>query len=109
MCIMEVRAGQRSDTIAQALAHNVSTIERDLDMFEVLLKAREDYECLKTVMRAHESLKRAYADLLMQFGIELAKHVEDHEGHVHQHNGSERTFVEEAHHSAQLARRYETR
>jgi|ERR1043166_5310238 len=126
MCIMEVRPGQKSSTIAQAMAHNVSTIERDMDMFEELLKAREDFESLDTVQEAHLMLKRAYANLLMQFGIEVAKEIEgNHIAHLHSHesgevhshdnsaekhdHGTERTFIEQAHHDAQLARKYETR
>lgn len=110
MCIMEVRVGQRSSTIAQALAHNTSTVERDLDMFEVLLKARGDVASLATVKDAHEHLRRAYATLLAQFDYEVADEVADAEGHVHGHDhGNERTLVEVAHHDARLARQYETR
>jgi hypothetical protein len=112
MCIMEVRPGQRSDTIAQACAHNTSTIERDLDMFEELLKARRDSLTLSQVEYAHDHLRKAYASLLAVFGIEVGKVVEDPEGHVHEHDGehgSERTLIGVAHHDAGLARRYETR
>lgn len=112
MCIMEVRAGQKSSTIAQAVAHNTSTIERDLDMFEELLKARQDHESLAMVQHAHNHLKSAYAALLLQFGTEVAIEVQDDKGHVHTHdaqNGQERSFVEQAHHDASLARRFETR
>lgn len=110
MCIMEVRAGQRSSTIAQALAHNTSTVERDLDMFEELLKARGDHESLATVLHAHDHLRKAYATLLAQFGMEVAAEVADPAGHVHDHDhGSERSLVDQAHHDASLARRYETR
>jgi hypothetical protein len=119
MCIMEVRQGQQSSTIAQAMAHNVSTVERDLDMFELLLKARGDSVSLATVTEAHEHLRKAYAGLLMQFGIEVAEEVRN--GHSHTHltdashvlnsdiKGNERSFIETAHHDANLARRFETR
>jgi hypothetical protein len=109
MCIMEVRPGQQSSTIAQAMAHNTNTVIGDMDMLEELLKARGDFESLATVQHAHGHLKSAYAGLLMQFGTEVAKEVQDENGHVHQSVGNERTFVEQAHHDAKLARRFETR
>ena len=112
MCIMEVRPGQRSSTIAQAMAHNTSTIVGDLDMLLELLKARKDRESLDAVEKAQSYLSRAYAILLTQFGMEVANETMDHEGHVHTHDeqiGHERTFVETAHHDAQLGRKYMTR
>lgn len=110
MCIMEVRPGQHSSTIAQALAHNCSTVERDMDMFELLLQARGETDMLADMQGAHEHLRKAYATLLAQFGIEVAKAVQDSEGHVHNHDhGNERTLVEVAHHDATLGRRYMTR
>lgn len=110
MCIMEVRAGQKSSTIAQAMAHNTSTIERDLDMFEKLLEARGQLEMLSDVRHAHDHLRKAYAGFLEVFGIEIAAEVQDSEGHVHNHDhGNERTLVEVAHHDATLGRKYMTR
>lgn len=110
MCIMQVRPGQAASTIAQAMAHNVSTVERDMDMFEELLKANQDWESLRTVQHAHEHLRKAYADLLMQFGIQVAREIQDPDGHVHDNDhGNERSLVEQAHHDATLARRFETR
>ncbi len=110
MCIMEVRPGQHSSTIAQALAHNVSTVERDMDMFELLVEARGDAAMLADLHGAHDHLRKAYATLLATFGIEVAKAVQDGEGHLHTHeHGNERTLVETAHHDAGLARKFETR
>lgn len=116
MCIMEVRPGQRTATIAQALAHNTSTIERDLDMFRKLLEARKEGDHVELVNRAQKLLNEAYAIFLEQFGEFVAEevnpdssvhtHTNDHE---HEQIGHERTFVEQAHHDAQLARRFETR
>jgi len=106
MCIMEVRPGQRTATVAQAMAHNTSTIERDLDMFRKLLEARNEGEHLALVEKAQEYLNRAYAIFLEQFGEFVAE--EDNLDGTHTH-GNERTLVETAHHDAQLARRYETR
>lgn len=109
MCIMEVRPGQRTATIAQALAHNTSTIERDLDMFRKLLEARKEGDHVELVNRAQKLLNEAYAIFLEQFGEFVAEEVNP-DNHVHtDDHGHERTFVEQAHHDAQLARRFETR
>lgn len=119
MCIMEVRPGQRTATIAQALAHNTSTIERDLDMFRKLLEARKEGEHVELVNRAQKLLNEAYAIFLEQFGEFVAEevnpdnhvstHTNEHKHDDHDNHGHERTFVEQAHHDAQLARRFETR
>lgn len=113
MCIMEVRAGQNTATIAQAMAHNTSTIERDLDMFRKLLQARKEGKHLELVETAQKLLSEAYAIFLEQFGEFVAEQVNP-DTHVHTHtnegdHGHERTFVEQAHHDAGLARKYETR
>lgn len=109
MCIMEVRPGQTTATVAQAMAHNTSTIERDLDMFRKLLEARKEGVHLTLVNRAQSLLHEAYAIFLEQFGEFVAEEVNP-DTHVHtEQNGHERTFVEQAHHDAQLARKYETR
>ena len=107
MCIMEVRPGQRTATVAQAMAHNTSTIERDLDMFRKLLEARKDGAHVAMVDRAQGLLKEAYAIFLEQFG-EFVAEEDNSDTHVHDHS-HERSFVERAHHDAQLARKYETR
>lgn len=110
MCIMEVRPGQHSATIAQAMAHNTSTIERDLDMFLELVRARRDHMAEATLAQAQHHLRAAYAILLSEFGVEVAAVVADGDGHVHtSDHGEERSLVEVAHHDASLARRFETR
>ena len=115
MCIMEVRPEQRASTIAQAMAHNVSTIDRDLEMFVELLRARVHHDpdataALDSVLSAQRQMHRAYAQLLTVFGEEVAREVATPEGHVHDHDhGHERSLVEQAHHDAGLARRFMTR
>lgn len=116
MCIMEVRPGQRATTIAPAMAHNVSTAERDLEMFRALLTARRDRgdqhaaDVLDQIEQAQDHLHRAYAGLLSVFGQVVGRDSMDAAGHVHiDSTGHERTLIEQAHHDAQLARRYETR
>lgn len=102
--------------MAQAMAHNASTVERDLDLFESVLAARArhgDHEAgaiLTEVQHAHEHLRHAYAGLLGVFGQEVGSEAADPDGHVHDHDhGNERSLVATAHHDAGLARRYETR
>ena len=92
MCIMEVRPGQRSSTIAQACAHNLSTVDRDLDMFRPLLAARGETELLALVNDAAEHMHAAYAQLLAVFVDEITTEVRVHGDHDHgDHNhGTER-------------------
>src|SRR6266581_4259568 len=95
MCVMEVRPGQRSSTIAQAMAHNLSTIERDLDMFKPLLEARGEHQLLATIESGHQHMKAAYADFLECFIHEIQHEIQS--GHDHSHgdhdSGSERIHV----------------
>lgn len=108
MCIMEVRPGQHTATMTQAMAHNASTLDRDLDMLLEIVKARGDHMGEATVSQAQYHVHAAYAILLSEFGMEVGAVAEDDQGHVHEH-GSERTLVEVAHHDATLARKFETR
>lgn len=126
MCIMEVRAGQKSTTIAQALAHNLSTSDRDFDMFKELLFARKDDELLVAVKHAQELTHRAYTTMLEVYGEELAvevlhehehghdaEHLDEPVGSERDHHASEATLnavlVAAEHHDAGLARKFETR
>lgn len=94
---MEVRPGQHSATIAQAMAHNTSTVERDLDMFKPLLEARGETDILAKIEEAHQHLKAAYEQFLSVFASELHTHIHTHgdvpddSGHSH---GNERTHIE---------------
>lgn len=82
MCIMEVRPGQHSVTVAQACAHNVNTVRGDLDMFEKLLRARDELRGNGTRFeRIVNALNDAYSDLLDMFGDELTDIVQT--GHDH--------------------------
>ena len=109
MCIMEVHSGQRQSTMTQAMAHNASTLDRDMDMLVELL-VRRGGVILEPVKAAQDHIHRAYAVLLNAYGEAVAAEVADPEGHVHDHDhGHERSFVEQAHHDAGLARQFETR
>jgi len=114
MCMMEVHARQRRDTMAQAMAHNTKTVISDLEMLIKLLEARKDTEDVPEFEHAMDHLRHAYAGLLGLFGEAVARLEEDPEGHVHHgehpHNeGTERSFVEEIDRAARTARVYETR
>jgi hypothetical protein len=105
---MEVRPGQHASTIAQAMAHNASTLDRDLDMFKELLRARGDLITYQNVNDAQVRIHAAYETLLEIFGAEI--HAHEHEAHLDDNPvGNERSLAEQAHHDAELARRFETR
>jgi hypothetical protein len=110
MCIMEIHSGQRQSTMAQAMAHNASTLDRDLDMLITVLVNRHGGVLLDSVRAAQDHIHRAYAGLLDVYGESVAAEVTDPEGHVHDHDhGQERSLVDQAHHDAGLARKFETR
>lgn len=90
MCIMEVRPGQRSSTIAQAMAHNVSTIERDLDMLKPLLIARGEHEMLAIIEAGHEAMKTAYEHFLACFVAEIEQEISNGGDHDHDYHDHER-------------------
>jgi len=112
MCEMEVRPGQLTSTILQAMAHNTSTIDRDLDMLREVLKARGQDDLLESVQSAQWDINRAYETFLHAFGHAVQML---HNGGVHTHDdpiGNEREIediVVQAHHDAQLARKFMTR
>lgn len=117
MCIMEVRSGQRSSTIAQACAHNTSTVERDLDMFKPLLEARGESDALAEIEAAQRELQSAYTRLMVAFADEITRDVAaGHEAdavigaeRVHVHPIDEASAQTAAHIAAHRAERYETR
>lgn len=115
MCIMEVSAQTRTDVMIQAEAHNTQTILSDFDMMVKVLESRNDDDCLNTVKHAQSLMNKAYALLLGEFGIQVAKVTQDakghleHNGHVHTKNGHERTFVEEVISATKEAQLDETR
>lgn len=87
MCVMQVRPGQRSSTMAQAMAHNVSTCERDLDMYIALLSARGQHEAASECRDAQTRLHGAYEMLLGAFTNEIVKDV------AHGHNPDEQEWT----------------
>ncbi len=109
MCEMEVNPQQRTDVILQAMAHNLSTIDRDLDMLREVVKARKEYNKLASVERTQDLVHRAYADMLMEFGVAVAERTSDTDGHVHTVGNEKRTFVAELDSATRGSRKHETR
>lgn len=89
MCIMEIHKGQMTSTMVQAMAHNASTLDRDLDMLESVLAHRGDEATLHRVIGAHSQIASAYQVLLSAYGQAIGDQEVDDRGHVHQH-GNER-------------------
>jgi hypothetical protein len=104
---MEVREGQRSSTIAMAVAHNCSTSDRDLDMYEVLLAKRGEHECLAHVRAAHQHINEAYRELLAAYAHEVSAVVPHRDSN--EPAGNERSVEDIADADARRARTYETR
>jgi hypothetical protein len=91
MCIMEARPDQHHSTIAQACAHNLSTIDRDCDMWRKLAVAQGDTDALNDIDQAQADIHSAYVRLLNRWGTEVAK--EYAHGHAHTgQTGSERVY-----------------
>lgn len=113
MCIMEVRPGQHHSTIAQAQAHNVSTVLGDLELFETLLAAshHSDIETQGHVENIRRDLDAIYARLLKLWGHFLASECESVDGFsAHEHGPDIRAFIEaRIAEDVQRARTYETR
>lgn len=108
MCIMEARPESHKATIAQAMAHNLSTVDRDGDMFIRVLNARRDFEGARTVAHLQEITHRAYAGFLEMFG-EFAAEITPHAIHSHDSHGNERTLEEVIVSATNAARKDETR
>ena len=108
MCIMEVHEHASSATMTQACAHNLSTVDRDIDMIKKVLTARGQHEAVRTFEHAQQYAHHAYADLLELFG-EQAATVVPAEIHSHHRDCSERTLEEVIEAATKQARKDETR
>ena len=95
MCIMEIHEDATRSAMIQAVAHNLSTIDRDLDMLRKVAKARNDYKFNIWADELQTTVHRAYADSLTEFGMSLADLTMDINGHiphVHDNHGNERNL-----------------
>lgn len=115
MCIMEIHENSTRSTMIQAIAHNLSTIDRDLDMLLKVALARKDVELGAFAGTVQTTVHKAYAEALEEFGISLAELTMSPEGHIHDENGhhvhvgSERSFIAEMDKATKEAQKDETR
>lgn len=89
MCIMEIHEHASKSSMIQAIAHNLSTIDRDLDMLRNVAIARKDHEMHDWTNRLQNVVHAAYADALAEFGMSLADVVMDENGHMPHMHGNE--------------------
>lgn len=97
MCIMEIHEESTRSAMIQAIAHNLSTIDRDLDMLRKVAESRKDLDLLQWAESLQDTVHREYADALMEFGLSIAEVLEDPNGHmphVHDIHGNERQFAD---------------
>jgi len=107
MCIMEIHKHAEDATMIQAMAHNASTWDRDADMILPILQARGRDDLVRSVTRAHDHVKAAYAGMLEAFGELVAEAASDPGGHIRV--GSERTLVQVTDAATRRAMKDETR
>lgn len=90
MCIMEIHEHASQSSMYQAIAHNLSTIDRDLDMMREVAKGRKDVKMLEAVDNLQKRVHEAYADALGEFGMSIGTVVMDENGHMPHMHGNER-------------------
>jgi hypothetical protein len=73
MCIMQVKAHAHLETMAQAMTHNASTMERDIEMLETVLRARGEHEPIADCAEAKRAIHRAYSIFQALFEREMAR------------------------------------
>jgi predicted DNA-binding ribbon-helix-helix protein len=119
VCIMEMNPDQHAAVMYQAIAHNLSTVDRDIDLLVKIAEQRKDITSAQLVSvidgqrRAHD----AYATFLALFGEAVGDYVADDAGHVHDHDGNHNhgnersplSLVEAAKKFTDQAHAYETR
>lgn len=95
MCIMEIHEDATRSAMIQAVAHNLSTIDRDLDMLRKVGENRNDHNLVEWAETLQNTVHRCYADALAEFGYSLADLTMDPQGHiphVHDNHGNERNL-----------------
>ncbi len=89
MCIMEIHEHASKSSMIQAIAHNLSTVDSDLDMLRKVAESRKDHEMVNWVDSLQKKVHAAYADALSEFGMSLADVVMDQNGHMPHTHGNE--------------------
>lgn len=103
MCEMEVSPTFATDAILQAMAHNTSTIDRDMDMVRHVLKARGEMEKLAAAERFQHLIHEAYALMLAEYGMAVAEVSMEKDGkilhgHREAHSEDEKFGMEKSSH-----------
>lgn len=112
MCIMEIHEDATRSAMIQAVAHNLSTIDRDMDMLRNVAIARKDHKLQDWCNRMQNVVHAAYADALMEYGISLGDLTMDPQGHiphVHDNHGNERNLSDLIRETTEEAQKDETR
>ncbi len=112
MCIMEIHEDATRSAMIQAVAHNLSTIDRDLDMLRNVAESRKDAKLLEWAVSLQNRVHRCYADALAEFGMSLADVATDDKGHmphVHDNHGNERNLSQLIRDVTEEAQKDETR
>lgn len=107
MCIMEIHDKAAKITMVQAVTHNLSTVDRDLDMLVKLAESRKDDKLHSWAVTMQNAVHGAYAYGLTEFGLLAASAASDHNGHVHV--GNERNIIEVVNNATKAAKKDETR
>jgi hypothetical protein len=107
---MEVHERANTATMMQAMAHNLSTVDRDFDMLDRVLTKRSEYEFVRACAQVQTQVHKSYAAMLELYGESIARRAEDPAGHLHTYKvGSERTFIAAMQSSTASSRRDETK
>lgn len=112
MCIMEIHEDATRSTMIQAVAHNLSTIDRDLDMLRKVGIARNDHDLVNWAEKLQTTVHGCYADALAEYGMSLADLTMDPQGHiphVHDNHGNERNLSDLIRETTLEAQKDETR
>lgn len=112
MCIMEIHEDATRSAMIQAIAHNLSTIDRDLDMLDKVAIARKDHQLRDFSRTLQKVVHEAYADALLEFGLsigDLAMDAEGHIPHIHDEHGNERNLAQIIRDVTEEAQKDETR
>jgi len=109
MCIMEIHADSTNDDMVQAMAHNLSTVDRDADMLLKIFRGRHRDDLAAQIAYGQHQVHLIYALWLGLYGELVAEAAQDPDGHYHRHHGEERTIEAEIKASTEEARTDEER
>lgn len=103
MCVMEIHAGAADATMAQAIWHNLNTVQSDCQMLQEIFNTRGDVTISDELEAVRYNLAMTLDRAFALFAMSVRK-VKDHELSDHDYHGHERTFSDIAEHAAHNAR-----